>query len=101
MGFSLARRAPKRRVSRAVGVALVMLVTASAVPWLAPVAQAQVSRAALTDPPANVPRTRAMALGCSLGPQSCQEAVLQAIDQARAVIGFEPAHSWRDYLDAG
>ena len=90
MGFSLAGRAPKRRVSRAVGVALVMLVTASAVPWLAPAAQAQVSRAALTDPPANVPRTRAMALGCSLGPQSCQEAVLQAIDQARAAEGIGP-----------
>jgi nucleoside-diphosphate-sugar epimerase len=26
---------------------------------------------------------------------------LLAIDRARAVIGFEPAHSWRDYLDAG
>ena len=90
MGFSLVRRAPKRRASRAVGAALAMLVAASAVPWLAPVAQAQVSRAALTDPPANVPRTRAMALGCSLGPQSCQEAVLQAIDQARAAEGIGP-----------
>ena len=46
MGFSLARRAPKRRASRAVGAALVMLVAAGTVPWLAPVAQAEVSRAA-------------------------------------------------------
>jgi ribosomal protein L24E len=90
MGFSLARRAPKRRASRAVGAALVMLVTASAVPWLAPIAQAQVSRAALTDPPANVPRTPAMALACSNGPEPCQEAVLQAIDQARAAEGIGP-----------
>ena len=72
MGFSLARRAPKRRASRAVGAALVMLVAASAAPWLAPIAQAQVSRAALTDPPANVPRTPAMALACSNSPESCQ-----------------------------
>ncbi len=90
MGFSLARRAPKRRASRAVGAALVMLVAASAVPWSAPIAQAQVSRAALTDPPANVPRTPAMALACSNGPEPCQEAVLQAIDQARAAEGFGP-----------
>jgi hypothetical protein len=90
MGFSLVRRAPKRGVSRAVGATLAMLVTASAVSWLAPVAQAQVSRAALTDPPANVPRTRAMALACSNGPQPCQGAVLQAIDQARAAEGLGP-----------
>ena len=90
MGFSLARRAPKRRASRAVGAALVMLVAASAVPWLAPIAQAQVSRAALTDPPANVPRTPAMALACGDGPELCQEAVVQAIDQARAAEGVGP-----------
>ncbi len=90
MGFSLARRAPTRRAKRAFGAALVILVAASAVPWLAPVAQAQVSRAALTDPPANVPRTRAMALACSNGPEPCQEAVLQAIDQARAAEGIGP-----------
>jgi ribosomal protein L24E len=90
MGFSLARRAPKRRSSRAFGAALVILVAAGTVPWSAPVAQAQVSRAALTDPPANVPRTRAMALACSNGPQPCQEAVVQAIDQARAAEGIGP-----------
>ncbi len=90
MGFSLVRRAPKRRVSRAVGAALVMLVAAGTVPWLAPVAQAQVSRAAITDPPENVPRTAAMALACSNGPQPCQQAVVEAIDQARAAEGIGP-----------
>ena len=90
MGFSLMRRAPKRRASRAVGAALVMLVAASAAPWLAPVAQAEVSRAAITDPPANVPRTAAMTVACGNGPHSCQQAVLEAIDQARAAEGIGP-----------
>jgi hypothetical protein len=97
MGFSLARRAPKRRASRAVGAALVMLVATSAVPWLTPVAQAEVSRAALTDPPANVPRTAAMALACGNGPHSCQEAVVEAIDQARAAEGIGPLELPSDY----
>ena len=69
------------------------LVAAGTVPWLAPVAQAQVSRAAITDPPENVPRTAAMALACSNGAQPCQQAVVEAIDQARAAEGIGPSSS--------
>jgi ribosomal protein L24E len=69
---------------------LVLLAAATTISWVAPIAQAQVSSAALTDPPANVPRTAAMALACSNGPQDCQQAVVQAIDQARAGEGIGP-----------
>lgn len=90
MGSLVVRRAHERRASHPVRGALVLLAAASTVPWLAPMAQAEVSRAALTDPPANVPRTPAMALACTSGPQDCQEAVVQAIDQARAAEGVGP-----------
>ena len=46
--------------------------------------------AALADPPENVPRTPAMEQACSLGSGPCQQAVLHAIDVARAAEGVGP-----------
>jgi hypothetical protein len=43
------------------------------------------------DPPANIARTAAMDLACEAGPgPSCQQAVVEAIDQARAAEGVGP-----------
>ena len=52
----------------------------------------------MADPPANVPRTPAMALACkhSTG-EGCQTVVLQAIDRARAAEGIGPLELPGDY----
>jgi hypothetical protein len=70
------------------GGALAALAAAASLPaWGAP-ASAQVT---LADPPANVARTAAMDLACQAGPgPSCQQAVVEAIDQARAAEGVRP-----------
>jgi hypothetical protein len=92
MGSEQARRAGARRCKwRTAGAALASLAAITAVPLAASAAQAQVDRAALVDPPANVPRTAAIAQACDTGTgQPCQQAVLYAIDQARAAEGMGP-----------
>jgi len=71
--------------------ALAGLAAALSIPLLAPPASAEPVQAALADPPANVPRTRAMEAACdSGGGGACQDVVLQSIDQARAAEGVGP-----------
>jgi hypothetical protein len=89
--------------SRLSGAALTFLAAAGAMPLMAfaPLmassAQAQ-TREALTDPPANVPRTPAMALACDRNAGvACQGVVLHAIDRARAAEGIGPLNLPADY----
>ncbi|MGA3217942.1 MAG: hypothetical protein ABSE77_02505 [Acidimicrobiales bacterium] len=74
---------------RAAGAAFALLAAIAAVPLVAPAAQAQVG-SALADPPDNVPRTPAMEQACSGGAGPCQQAVVHAIDVARAAEGVGP-----------
>jgi hypothetical protein len=84
--------------SRLSGAALTFLAAASALPFMPSTAQAQVTREALADPPANVPRTAAMAVACNRGTgDGCQAVVLQAINRARAAEGLGPLELPGDY----
>jgi hypothetical protein len=74
---------------RTVGAAFALLAAVAAVPLGAPSAQAQ-EGAALTDPAENVPRTPAMEQACNAGAGPCQQAVVHAIDVARAAEGVGP-----------
>ena len=74
---------------RTAGAAFALLAAVAAVPLVAPAAQAQ-EGAALADPPENVPRTPAMEQACSAGAGPCQQAVVHAIDVARAAEGVGP-----------
>jgi hypothetical protein len=86
--------------SRLSGAALTFLAAASALPLMASAAQAQPDRQALADPPANVPRTQAMATACrNSSGEGCQTAVLHAIDRARASEGVGPLQLPGDYAD--
>ena len=70
---------------------LLALAAAAALPLFGPTASAQTEDAALANPPANVPRTPAMELACQAGPGlGCQQAVVEAIDAARAAEGVGP-----------
>ncbi len=85
-------------ISRLSGAALTFLAAASALPLIASVAQAQPDREALADPPANVPRTPAMAVACkNSNGEGCQTVVLRAIDRARAAEGVGPLQLPSDY----
>jgi hypothetical protein len=79
------------------GATLTFLAAASALLMASP-AQAQVTREALANPPANVPRTEAMAVACGNGRnEGCQGVVLNAIDRARSAEGLGPLHIPADY----
>jgi len=85
------RRPPTRAKGRSLGGTLVLVAAAGALPLVAPAAQAQAGRAALADPPANIPRTPAMETACRNGSSAgCQQVVLRAIDRARAAEGLGP-----------
>jgi hypothetical protein len=85
----------KRHMSEAT---LTFLAAASALFLTPSPAQAQLSREALADPPANVPRTEAMAAACGHGPnEQCQAVVLHAIDRARSAEGLGPLDIPADY----
>jgi hypothetical protein len=86
---------------RTVGAAFALLTAVAAVPLVAPAAQAQ-EGAALADPPENIPRTPAMEQACNAGTGPCQQAVLHAIDVARAAEGLGPLElpSYYDSLSA-
>jgi hypothetical protein len=79
-----------RMKGRLSGAALTFVTALGALPLAAATAQAQPGRA-LADPPANVPRTEAMAAACAAGTgPSCQAVVLHAIDRARGAEGLGP-----------
>jgi hypothetical protein len=67
--------------------ALALFAALSGLPTPTP-AQAQ-SGPGLADPPGNVPRTHAMDIACGEAGQACQQAVVQAIDQERAIEGVK------------
>jgi hypothetical protein len=72
-------------------VTLGLLAALSASSLLAQAVQAQSDSAALADPPTNIPRTPAMDQACASGSgQQCQDAVVEAIDVARAAEGVGP-----------
>jgi hypothetical protein len=71
-------------------------VAIAAVPLVASAAQAQVG-AGLVDPPDNVPRTPEMQQACGIGAGPCQQAVVHAIDVARAAEGIGPLELPSDY----
>jgi hypothetical protein len=83
---------------RTVAAVLALMIVSGAVPVLASSAQAQGLSSALTNPRLNVPRTKAMGQAC-LRTQvvGCQEAVVNAIDQARAEEGVGPLTLPADY----
>jgi|GEM_PF-2467510 len=81
------RRSPARFAPLRGRSALGALVAALALPALG----GSVSAQGVTDPPANMARTAAMTLACQSGSQlACQQAVVAAIDQARAAEGVGP-----------
>lgn len=72
------------------GAALALGLSAGAVSLVALPAQAQ-NTAPLANPRTNVPRTAAMGAACKDGANlACQDAVVQAIDNARATEGVKP-----------
>jgi hypothetical protein len=72
-------------------VTLALLAAVATTPFLSSAAQAQPGSAALANPPADIPRTSAMDQACSNDPgQKCQDAAVEAIDQARAAEGVGP-----------
>ncbi len=84
--------------SRQSGAVLTFLAAVTGGPLVASTAQAQSGREGLADPPANVPRTPAMALACDHGAgEACQVVVLNAIDRARAAEGVGPLQLPADY----
>lgn len=98
MSSPAARRHHIWMKSRLSGAALTFLAAASSLPLMPSTAQAQPAREALADPPANVPRTEAMALACGHGTgEGCQAVVLGAIDRARAAEGLGPLEIPADY----
>ena len=88
-----ARRGGRRppRGSRASRNAVTVLVAAVAFPLWAAGASAQLLPRGLANPPSNILPTHAMdeACGAATGP-ACQQAVLDAIDKARAAEGVGP-----------
>jgi len=91
MGWLARRGATRRYLLHGARAASVLLAAAAAVPMVPGSAWAQPERAWLADPPANVPRTAAMDAACGTGGgQKCENAVLEAIDQARAAEGLGP-----------
>ena len=92
MGSQAVRRVGARWMTPRSGrVTLALLAAVASTAFLAPTALARTTGAALVDPPANIPRTPAMEQACSAGPgQVCQQAVVGAIDEARAAEGVGP-----------
>ena len=79
----------QRRGGRRATLALLAAVSASFV--LSPAVTAGAETAGLANPPENIPRTAAIEQACAGGSgSSCQEAVVESIDEARAAEGVAP-----------
>jgi hypothetical protein len=90
MSSSSARRHRVEQKSALPGPTLALFAAIAPLLLVASPSLAQAERS-LADPPANVPRTRAMAVACHDGAApACQATVLRAIDRARAAEGLGP-----------
>jgi len=96
MGSESTRRT-KDWAKRRTGRAIMALLAAAVVPTLG---WAQSARGdALTNPPANIPRTAAIDQACGSGTGlPCQQAVVESIDKARAAEGVGPLMLPPDYV---